>query len=62
MRASLYRDGKQLRPFSVSMAEVAAQKLNVVEITELRAIREAEKLWRRQNKPKVIKVEIAKAA
>ena len=62
MRASLYRDGKQLRPFSITMARVDETKLHVVEISELRAMREAEKRWRRDNKPKVIRVELEKAA
>lgn len=62
MRASLYRDGKQLRPFSVTMARVDETKLHVVEKSELQAIRTAEKLWRRQNKPKIIRVELEKAA
>lgn len=57
LRASMYRAGKDLRPYSVSLAAVEAQKLHVVEKSELQAIRQAEKLWRRENRPKVIRVE-----
>ncbi len=62
MRATQFRDPKQLRPFSVLIASVEQKKLHVIAINEARAAQEAKKLWWRSNQPRVLGVELERAA